>query len=143
MEWFRGTSSKPMVLYTNAVWLDELRNMKLDRVESCTPLAVIKPNMFGELKRYGGAGLKASQAYTLEFGQAVAELWLKHRRLWRKGQPVIVDCVRCSAECPSVDVLLTGVPGDPWADACLGGVLVQAEQAARNVCSTLRTTTID
>ena len=72
MSWFGAETQKPMVLYTNAKWLEDLRFMKTSDSAPQGVLYVLKPdNTTGELRPTGSRDLKSSQAYTEEFGVVV------------------------------------------------------------------------
>ena len=80
MSWFGAETQKPMVLYTNAKWLEDLRFMKTSDSAPQGTLFVLQPDSTtGELRPTGSRDLKSSQAYPEEFGHAVAKLWAKYR----------------------------------------------------------------
>jgi hypothetical protein len=136
MEWFNGSTSKPMVLYTNARWLEELQTVRCPSSStSSSRLAVLKLDVAsGEYKPTAGPDLKSSQAYTAEFGQSIAKLWSTHRKLWRQHSHLqVLRCDCPGASCPSAEDLVQKpltVDEDPWADADLAGVLSLAQRSA-------------
>ena len=132
MSWFHGETEKPMVLFTNAKWLEELRLLKTSDGAPRKTLYVMKPDSAGELRPTGSQGLKSSQAYTEDFGHAMAKLWGKYRRGLRRAPPPDKLCC-CDEECPSVESILSAPVGDDedvWADASLAGVFQTLQAAA-------------
>ena len=135
MSWFNGDTQKPMVLYTNAKWVEELHLLKTNDTAPQKTLYVMKPDkVTGELRPTGSAGLKTSQAYTEDFGCAMAKLWAKYRRGLQR-EPTRGNLCGCS-ECPSVEAILSGPirdGEDVWADASLVGAFQALQVAALRV----------
>ena len=133
MSWFGAETQKPMVLYTNAKWLEDLRFMKTSDSAPQGALYVLKPdNTTGELRPTGSRDLKSSQAYPEEFGHAVAKLWAKYRRgLRRVSTPDKACC--CDAECPPIESVLSAPVEDgedAWEDASLVNIFQTLQAAA-------------
>ncbi len=61
---------------------------------------------------------QASQAYTIEFGSAIARLFSENRKAWRR-RPVPKPACGCASGCPDIQSLLAASHGNEWADADL------------------------
>ena len=138
MEWFNGDTPKPMVLYTNAKWLEDLALVQGWCPKKRGGLAVmVEDKVTGKRRPTGSVALEGSQAYTAEFGRAVAALFAKHRKAWRVVS-LGARCKKCgcAAECPTaVDLLSKPAVGeDAWADADVAQAVIEAQQAALQVC---------
>ena len=134
MSSFGGESLKPMVLFSNAPWIGDV----LEFAQPATPtkrLAELNPDgATGELRPRGGPELKESQAYTYEFGAALAESFASRRKDWRNAGPPRRVC-KCTS-CPDAFDVLTEPPSssdDLWPDAQMFDVLSTARAAARAV----------
>jgi hypothetical protein len=137
-----------MSLYTNCKWLEKLQHSSF-HVESCgtTILCTLKPDkLTGKLKPTGSSALKESQAYPQRFGEAIADLFHKHRKMWRASEIYQKKCA-CLGSCPTARAILQRpMPMDPessWDDADLGRVLALAEKHARQNCQALVTDVVD
>ena len=132
MSSFGGESLKPMVLFSNAPWIGDVLECAQPAVPS-KRLAELNPDgATGELRPRGGTALKQSQAYTYEFGAALAHAFATRRKEWRSPGPVSRVC-KCTS-CPDTFAVLTEPPSsrdDSWPDAELFGVLSTARAAAR------------
>ncbi len=84
---FGGESLKPMVLFSNAPLMGDV----LEFAQPATPttrLAKINPDgATRELRPRGGPELKETQAYTYEFGAALAESFASRRKTWSNAGP--------------------------------------------------------
>ena len=131
MGWFGGSTPKPMVLFSNAPWIEHLETYRQQLPASCSGSLVHRfedPDT-GKAKVRGGPDLKESQAYTPEFGAALANMFAANRSAWRRGH-LSFDACSCRAQgrlCPTVDELLTAphsdLIDDSWGDAELQALM--------------------
>ena len=122
MAWFGSATPKPMQLFSNAPWIEELGAYRSKASSSTGRLATLHADaVTGEMRPRGNAELKSSQAYTPAFGEAVAQLWTRHRREWRSACRSDLNADACS----DAVSILTSAPRDDdlWVDAALQPVL--------------------
>ncbi len=136
MSWFGADTAKPMQLFSNASWIGELAAYRVRGSGAGSSLGTLAPRhedpVTGELRPRGGPGVKTSQAYTPQFGNAIADLWTKHRRQWRCTPAVDAKACCCNGACPDAMSLLTSWPHatDLWVDAGLQALLQSLRQQA-------------
>ena len=138
---FGGSSIKPMTLFSNAPWIGEIvQHGQRQQAEQLQPLALHMPDIDGVLRPRGGIELMQSQAYTVDFGKAVANLFADHRVSWRRAHDKrdrVTWCV-CTkpATCPDATQILTSIPSpsrDDWLDADLFPLLALSRLQALSV----------
>ena len=137
MEWFRGKTAKPMVMYTNVEWLRHLAMFR-GRYSAEERLSCLVPDATtGVLRPTGSANLKDSQAYTKEFGRAVVALFVEYREKLRASMDV--EVVAIASACPTAVEILSRPRGadDSWADADLERIFQKAQMDALKVCPDL------
>jgi hypothetical protein len=133
MQWFGGDTRKPMALFSNAPWISDLELYKpKEHKPPQKRLYVLIESKTGEFRPAGNSDLKSSQHYTPEFGQAMAEIFTKHRKSWRRTRSSSGKKCECSAGCPSMEALLTrgDLDNNAWDDAQLHGVFARLQADA-------------
>ena len=132
---FGGSSVKPMTLFSNAPFIDQIQGYAEPPArDSLNRLAVLHEDNDGRHRPREGAALKASQAYTPQFGAAIAGVFAANRKAWRasvlaSNRSALRVGVRasgracgCTGDCPDAHAILTSPPAalqDAWADARL------------------------
>jgi hypothetical protein len=133
MSSFGASSSKPMVLFSNAPWIADI----LQHARPSGPtqrLAVLSPDgTTGELRPRGGVALQESQAYNYEFGESLASVFSARRKEWRKQRPSrVCQCVVCP---DAYSIIASPIMRDAWPDAELQGILTAVKAQARTVAA--------
>ena len=149
MCWFGSETKKPMVMYTNAKWIEDIELFQMfewSKKKIAEHLAMQKPNNEGKLCYYGKPRmLQQSGMYTKEFGESMAELFSRHRKEWSKKVGAIQKLCTCK-ECPPAEELLMG-QGQPhedqWCEVQLDSVLSRVQTDAKKICSVLLIPEVD
>ena len=111
-----------MVLFSNAPWISQMENFRKPSSASSSLAVRFEDQTSGEMRSRGGPDLKDSQAYTPEFGQALAGLFDANRKQWRRQRLELPRACKCTtAACPTAEELLTEphsqMLDDIWDDA--------------------------
>jgi hypothetical protein len=137
MGWFGGSSPKPMTLFSNATWVQGLERYRTTQssTSSGSSLCVRTADPYtGDLRPRGGPELKESQAYTPEFGTALATLFSNNRAQWRNTRAADKVCTCGDEPCPSPRDMIAELTsqhlGDTWPDANLQGILASLRARA-------------
>lgn len=82
---YGAPSPKPSWLYSQMSWISEIRDFRSDdtrgrALEGSAVMSTKRTRADGTVAVTGGADLKASQAYTPAFGQAVVRLHARHQQ---------------------------------------------------------------
>ena len=139
MSSFGGLSAKPMVLFSNAPWIAEVLRYAVPPATPLQRCAVLHPDSDGNMRPRGstdpdGGALKASQAYTYQFGMSVANVYAQNRRAWRKRHSPEKVCNCSAGDCPDAHSLVTepaAAGEDVWADAQTNCILHRARADAQ------------